>query len=176
MGLVERLLRHGHSKGAVGERTAVGYGDLCGKVQVLTGCLSLLCVCFVSCVLGIDRLKGEFHHSASKAADVNEVALPLQIYHQPSFFIPFLSIPCLSIPFLPIPARGFDGSSHPSALSFLCCVQVFGGKDGRFRLDWLLPRPAHFPASIVADLLGYTIQVQDSQRDIPTCIYLSYVE
>jgi hypothetical protein len=44
-------------------------------------------------------------------------------------------------------------------------VQVFGGKDGRFRLDWLLPRPAHFPASIVADLLGYTIQVQASQRD-----------
>lgn len=44
----------------------------------------------------------------------------------------------------------YHGVSHRHDVN-----EVFGGKDGRFRLDWLLPVPAAFPSSIAPDLLGY---------------------
>jgi hypothetical protein len=40
--------------------------------------------------------------------------------------------------------------------------EVFGGKDGRFRLDWFLPVPAAFPSSLASDILGYRLDDADA--------------
>ena len=39
-------------------------------------------------------------------------------------------------------------------------IQVFGGKDGRFRADWFVPYPAQFPGSMTSDIMGYRIEVR----------------
>lgn len=43
--------------------------------------------------------------------------------------------------------------------------EVFGGKDGRFRLDWFLPVPAAFPSSIASDLLGYRTHTHEEELE-----------
>lgn len=42
--------------------------------------------------------------------------------------------------------------------------EVFGGKDGRFRVDWFVPTPAQFPGSLASDIFGYR-KTQDGDED-----------
>lgn len=120
------------------QKDGFGAGSLCGEIKVLTICFLLFCVsvcvlgcvCVFVCVLGIDRLKGEFHHSASKAADVNEVPyLSIQnttlSFHTPfawPFPYPVLSAPLLAYPAFPYPPRGLDQSSQVAAFGLSCAV------------------------------------------------------
>ena len=42
--------------------------------------------------------------------------------------------------------------------------EVFGGKTRHFQLHWLLPTPVTFPSSVLDDVLGYTMPIDDLEK------------
>jgi hypothetical protein len=118
----------------------------------------------LSAAAGIDRLKGEYH---AIRQDINEVS---RVKLFPPGLLPLvLDIhPSLSPPsFCGTGPRDLVAASAHAQYPPNPSLQVFGGKDGRFRFDWFFPVPVKFPRSVASDILGYRLEV----GRLGSCLY-----